>query len=207
MSSDMTWPSHKQSGLQRDAREQLPLWHGEKCQIGDGMYLGHEVSTDLWSHGKRREQYHQTWTKPTKFMFTCLYGFTWISSYLFVLFFFFLSRLYPYFSVSFFRFWVPYDSTPTGSYRYPIFFVVTVLCSSFTSSSFPLLSCHPYCLNSVQAGTNMSESSRIIQSSFMVSSIRPGKLHVLWCCTAARQVCRAQIRICSHLFPHCSKEL
>ena len=46
----------------------------------------------------------------------------------------------------------------------------------------------------------------LIQSSFMVSSIRPGKLHVLWCCTAARQVCRATIRICSHLFPHCSNQ-
>eukprot|EP00435_Cladocopium_sp_Y103_P036293 s1744_g9.t1 len=28
--------------LQRDAREQLPLWHGEKCQIGDGMNFKNE---------------------------------------------------------------------------------------------------------------------------------------------------------------------
>ena len=170
MSSDMTWPSHEQWGLQRDAREQLPLWHGEKCQIGDGMYLGHEMSTDLWypvitwkKTGKVSSTLDQTnkvdvngcshvYMVLHEYRVICLSFSSFSVSSLSVFFCLFLSFLNP-----------PYDSTPTGSYRYPIFFVVIVLCSSFTSSSFTLLSCHPYCLNSVQAGTNMSESSRLIQ--------------------------------------------
>ena len=89
------------------------------------------------------------WTEGVQGFDTLPYGFTWISSYLFVGFFFFcLVSIRIFLSLSF-VFETPYDSTPTGSYRYPIFrvVVVIVLRSSFTSSSFTLLSCHPYCLN------------------------------------------------------------
>ena len=170
----------------------FPFGMARNVRLEMGCILADVHTLDLWSHrtrmGKVSLSLDQT-NKVDVHMLVVPQCFTWISSYLFVVVcFLYLSRLYPYLAVSFGHFWIPPMTQRLAADD--LFFLYWLCCASSLTYILKLdvAVLSPYRLDSVKAG---SESSR-----FMVSSFRPGKLHVLWCCTAARQEGRARkIRI------------
>jgi len=116
----------------------------------------------------------------------------------------FLSRLYPYFSVSFFRFWNPLWLNPYRLIPIPYF---PCSCSDRVTLKFYILKFYVVVLSPIlfehvwtlcrlaQIWVNPQELYN------QVSWFHPSDpANFMFCDVAARQVCRATLRICSHLF-------